>query len=208
MTSSFSRSDIDALKESVKARLSEKRFNHTLAVADAAVRLGELCAPKCKDKLEVAALLHDVTKELTTDEQLRIIKSADIRVDDEDLSSPAILHAFTAPEVIKSDFSAFADAAVLSAVYNHTIGSPEMSVFDEIIFLADFIEDTRTYDASVEVRNFVWENMANADSDARIKILHKAVILAIDSTLKLLKENKKTINSKNILTRNALLSKI
>jgi len=208
MTFSFSKGDIDLLRDSVKERLSEKRFLHTLAVADAAVKLGELCAPEYRDGLEAAALLHDITKELTTGEQLRMIKNAGIPLDDEDISSPAVLHAFTAPEVIKTDFPTFADKAILSAVYNHTLGSADMSVFDEIIFISDFIEDTRTYDASVKVRNFVWENMPSANGEDRIKILHKAVIMAIDSTVNHLKENKKAVNSKNILTRNALLSKI
>jgi HD superfamily phosphohydrolase YqeK len=119
-----------------------------------------------------------------------------------------VLHSFTAPLFIKKYFSEFATENVISAVRYHTLGAPEMSVFDEIVFLADFIEDTRTYDASISLRNFVWSNMRSGEFDTNVKVLHLACVKAIDYTIINLIENKKKINSKNILTRNALLSKI
>jgi predicted HD superfamily hydrolase involved in NAD metabolism len=204
----FSVDSINSLKQSVSARLSQKRFSHTASVACAAVRLAEYCIPEFKSEIEVAAFLHDITKEYTYEENINIIRTEGLRLDAEDFESPAILHAFTAPEIIKREFPEFATERIISAVYNHTIGAPDMSLIDEIIFLADFIDDTRTYDASIELRKYVWESMKSNDVEANIKTVHKACIKAIDFTLINLIENKKQINSKNILTRNALLSKI
>ena len=199
---------IEILKGKVKIRLSEKRFLHTVSVAKCALKLADFCEKESKSEAEAASLLHDITKEYALEKQLEILSSHKISVDNEDIASVGILHSFTAPVVIMSDFPDFATERILSAVRNHTIGSPDMTVFDEIIFLADFIEDTRTYDASVSIRRFVFENMKHEDTVGNVKILHKACIMAIDATLINLINNNKPINSKNILTRNALLSKI
>lgn len=204
----FSNKDIEELKKEIKGRLSEPRYLHTLGVSRAAIRLAEFCAPQLTQEAEVAALLHDVTKEYPREEQLRIINDFNVALDDEDKSYPAVLHSFTAPEIIKREFSKFATKNVLSAVFSHTLGAPDMSVFDEIIFLADFIDDTRSYDSSASVRKFVFENMIGGKTEHNQKVLHKACVMSIDFTVDHLKKNEKNINSKNILTRNALLSKI
>ena len=202
----FSNDSITELRALIKPRLSEKRYAHTLGVERAAVRLAKLCTPDLVSEAAVAALLHDVTKEIPYEGQKKLLSGSFVA--SEDYESPAILHAYTAPIVIKKDFSAYATGNVLSAVYNHTVGSPDMSVFDEIIFLADFIEDTRSYEASKDLQSFVWNNMKDADTEANIKILHRACVEAVDAAIINLIKHKKNINTKNILTRNALLSKI
>lgn len=204
----FHKDKVVDLKAKVGTALSEKRYSHTLAVVDAAIKLSEMCLPDEKSEVEVAALLHDITKELSLSEQYAILSEAGVVLDDEDRESAGVLHSFTAPLFIKKYFSEFATENVISAVRYHTLGAPEMSVFDEIVFLADFIEDTRTYDASISLRNFVWSNMRSGEFDINVKVLHLACVKAIDYTIINLIENKKKINSKNILTRNALLSKI
>ena len=204
----FSSEDIESLKLEIQTRLSNTRYLHTLGVAEAAEMLALFCAPELVSEAIVAALLHDVSKEYSYDEQLRIIKEYKICIDSEDKSTPAVLHSFTAPAVIKRDFGKFATDNVLSSVLYHTIGSPNMSVFDEIIFLADFIEDTRIYDSSALLRKYVFLNMQEGETESNLKVLHKACIKSIDFTIAHLTKNKKHVNSKNILTRNALLSKI
>ena len=56
----FQETDLIALREEMRLRLSEKRYLHTLAVEDCAVRLCEMCMPDKKDEAAVAALLHDI----------------------------------------------------------------------------------------------------------------------------------------------------
>lgn len=192
----------------VKDRLSEKRFLHTVSVAKCAVELSEFCGLDSKFEAEIASLLHDITKEFSFDEQMQIIRDKKIPLDKEDFDSVGVLHSFTAPFVIISDFPEYATEKVLSAVKNHTLGAPDMSVLDEIVFLSDFIEDTRTYEASVSLRQFVFSNMKKGQFSENILVLHKACVKAIDATVINLIKNNKPINSKNILTRNALLSKI
>ena len=204
----FPAAEVEKLKADVCGYMSKKRYLHTLAVADAAIRLSKMCLPDEKSELEVAALLHDITKELSQADQYALLSEACVTLDDEDIESVGVLHSFTAPIFIKKCFAKFATENVLSSVRYHTLGAPQMSVFDEIVFLADFIEDTRTYDSSVKLREFVWSNMLSCDVESNLKVLHYACVKAIDCTIINLIENKKKINSKNILTRNALLSKI
>ena len=139
----ISHSDIENLRGEISKRLSCDRYTHTLGVERAAVFLAQMCLPEKECELRAAALLHDVTKELSTEEHFQILRSAKQKILDKDRDFIPILHSFTAPAVISADFPEFATDQILSAVYNHTLGDSDMTVFDEIIFLADFIEDTR-----------------------------------------------------------------
>ena len=204
----FSNEEIEALKCEIKKRLSEPRYLHTLGVARAASRLCELCLPSHTSEAAVAALLHDVTKEYSHEEQKRIIKEEDILIEGEDENTPAILHSFTAPAVIRRDFAKFATDSVLSSVLFHTLGSPDMSVFDEIIFLADFIESGRKYPDSVSTAKFVLDSMKKDSFDDNIKILHRACVMEIDSTVAHLNSLGKPICQRTLLARAAILSKI
>ena len=76
--------------------------------------------------------MHDVTKELDSGEQVRLLKLLGVSTDE--MLSPPVFHSITAPMVIRRDFSEFATENVLSAVYNHTTAAYDMSLFDEIIY--------------------------------------------------------------------------
>ena len=200
--------DIENLKSRVRGLLSERRYLHTLGVMKMAEFLAEKCYTRKTEILKCAALLHDITKELSRQEQLALLSEGKIKLDEEDLNSFEVIHSFTAPVYIQKEFSEYAEPEILSAVSKHTLGSPEMSVCDEIIFLSDFIEETRKYDASVSVRKYVVENMTENYSDENLSVFHNASIMEIMHTEKHLSEKGVEINSKNILTKNALIDKI
>ena len=141
----FTKNQIDTLREEMGKRLSRSRFTHTLGVEKMAVRIGEICIPDMVDKLRIAALLHDISKEYSEAEIFSLAKKYNIAFTDEDLASPQLWHSITAAAAIKEEFPEFCDADILSAVVNHTVGSPDMSIFDEIILLSDYIEEGRKY---------------------------------------------------------------
>ncbi len=202
----FSDDKIAALRREVSTRLSERRFKHTLGVESAAERIAEFCLPEAVAELRVAALLHDVTKELSDSEQLEIMNYASKSLDD--LASPSIYHSLTAPEVIKRDFPGFATEAVLSAVYNHTTASPDMSIFDEIIFIADYIEDGRTYPSCVAVREALYAAFASArDREECVAHLHCATVSALDNAITELVRAGKYLHVRTVLARNAFLGR-
>lgn len=196
------------LKKSVSARMSEERFLHTLGVLETALHLAEFCMPASKFEIAVSALLHDVTKELSLEEQKALIKSSDYRISREDFLAPETIHALTAPIAIERDFPEFMTEKIINAVKHHTVGSPDMSLFDEIIFLSDFIEPGRKYESCLSLRKEVYEGLCDESKEKNIFLIHNAVIKAIDFTIINLIKNKRFISPKTVLTRNALLDKI
>ena len=203
----FTTEAIDSLRHSVGDRLSLYRTNHTLGVEQMAVKLAEYCLPDRVDEIRAAALLHDISKELSSEEQMSMLMSVD-GITDSDLMSAPAHHAFTAPLVVRRDFSEFATTDVLSALFNHTTGAPDMSVFDEIIFIADYIEPGRKYPMSISLRERLMASLEAArDGDECVARLHDAVIESLDNTIRSLVDGKKIINERTVSTRNAFIAR-
>ena len=66
------------LREEISMRLSPRRFNHTLGVERAAEFLSQKCLPSKMMEIRAASLLHDITKELSYDEHIQLIKQGRI----------------------------------------------------------------------------------------------------------------------------------
>lgn len=145
-------SDFACLQAAVKDRLSLYRFAHTVGVADMAERLAALYCPDRAGMLRAAALLHDITKELDDGAQRALLAAADIPLRADELASPKIYHSITAPVVIARDFPDFATAPLLSAVRWHTTGRAGMTLTEAILYLADYIEEGRSFPDSVSLR--------------------------------------------------------
>ena len=204
----FSDKDILVLTSLVSERLSEKRFSHTVGVMNMAEKLSDCYLPEQKDLAKVSALLHDISKELSREENMAIISKENILLSEYDLKTEGVIHSYTAPFVIKREFPYFAKDEVLSATYKHTVGDESMSVLDEIIFLSDFIEEGRTNKTSAELREWVLSHLYTEDGKPDFNTLHRACIAEIDSTIEYLNSKKSEINPKTLLTRKRLLSKI
>ena len=200
---------LGSLRNRVSVLLSEKRFAHTLGVECAAAELGRHLLPESIYELRSAALLHDVAKELSKDEQVAIMRRSGMTFTDEDYASEPLYHAFAAPTIIKERFTEFATENILSSVLFHTSADANMSLFDEIIFIADFIEEGRKYDACKEVRLELLSALkSETEIEKKLRILHLFVLRVIDFTVKYLENKGKTVNSRMILARKAIASKL
>ena len=188
--------------------MSEKRFSHTLGVADFAIRMGRDLGIADLRELYVAALLHDVAKELAREEQIRILHlpSTVYSFTEEDLLSETLFHGFCAPHIVEKRFSAFASEAVLYAVCYHTVGREGMSLFEKIIFLADYMEEGRTYKDCVEVRNYYLERIQNTENKERL--INECMLLTLDNTLTYLIRKGLHISPRTLVTRNAILAEV
>lgn len=117
----------------VRERLPEGKRRHTFGVAitaiDGAERIGV-----SKYKAEIAGLLHDIAKGITTPfcKELEGVPTA-------------VLHAFNGAYELKRDFSDVLSEDVINAVKYHTTGRPHMTDLEKLIFTADFIEPYRTF---------------------------------------------------------------
>lgn len=198
--------NVERLECEVKSRLSEKRFKHTLAVRDMALRLGKIYLPNQLSELEYAALLHDITKELSVEENISLIGDLWQSLSYEEKISPQIFHAYSAPALIKRDFPKFATENVLSAVFKHTVADEDMTVFDMIIFLSDFIEEGRIYEASIATREYLFSNISCEERD-NIRALINSCIMEIDFTIEHIKKKGGNIVPKTLLARKSLVEK-
>ena len=120
--------------------ISERRLKHTLGVAEAAKEIAKTHFPALDLKqVELAALMHDFTKEYPYERQLELCAKYSIELTDEERNNPKLLHAKTAAMIASERFSLSTD--ICNAIYWHTTGKPAMSPLEIVIYLADYIEE-------------------------------------------------------------------
>ena len=204
----YNENQLSELRSAVRKRFSEKRFTHTLGVEAAATRLAECILPDRVSEIRAAALLHDISKELSDGEQIAIMRASPSGVTESDMLSPPIYHSLTAPFVISRDFPLFATDDILSSAFNHTVGAPDMSLFDEIIFVSDYVEAGRTYPSCVSVRERLLSAIeGSVNKEDFIFALHDATIASLENTIISLIERGRFLHEKTVTTRNAFLGR-
>ncbi|MFP4015508.1 MAG: bis(5'-nucleosyl)-tetraphosphatase (symmetrical) YqeK [Halanaerobiales bacterium] len=198
--------------EILKNRLQNKRFEHTLDVADTAeevvryiyqqkdkLREESIFKNESKDfiigRVRQAALLHDLAKNMGTAELYNI---ADIiikewEIDEQELAIPQVLHAPVSAYLAKHELGV-ADYDVLEAIRFHTIGDPAMGEIAQVIFVADFIEPNRDFLQAQKARYEFHENGLEA-----------AIIMICDFNIKYNIDWRREIHPNTILLRNAYL---
>lgn len=197
---------LNLLRSEVKSRVSEKRFQHILGVEEAALEIGKFCLPSKLYELSAAALLHDVAKEIDLDEQLDILSKNGYKISAEEINAPQIIHSLVAPYVVLEEFSKFAIEEILSSVEKHTLGNADMSVFDEIIFLSDYVESGRRYQSCIAVRSYLFSHLIEGEIDRNLTVLHKACIMLIDFTVAYLTEKNQYIHPRMLKAKKAISS--
>ena len=194
---------LSTLRKSVAAYQTGKRFNHTLAVEREVMSLGELFLPEEINRLRAAALLHDITKMYDAEKQLKICSEFGIMVGREDVAAPKLFHAKTGALVAKRDFPDFSDDEIIGAVRWHTTGRAGMSIFEMLIYLADYIEDTRTFEDCVTLRNQFYGGISEAKTMSdRLAVLRKTMITSFDMTVKCLISEGALVDRDTIEARN------
>jgi len=191
---------IDELKELIKSYLTDKRYHHSICVMNEAERLGCIYIPEKINKLKVAALLHDITKKADFEKQLQYCREFDIILDTDYLDSPEVLHAITATALAKRDFGDFVDDEILSAIRNHTTGNENMTLFDTIIHLADYIEESRVHDSCKTIRMHLYDKLDQGED--RLDALYDTMICMFDNTISYLIEKGSVINKDTVAARN------
>lgn len=195
--------NIEILRQAVRPYLKEKRYLHTLAVEKEAAALGRIFLPEKTEALRIAALLHDITKKEDTTKQLQYCAEFGIIVAEEEKVSPKIFHAKTAAAVAKRDFAEWVNEEILNGIRYHTTGRAGMTVFEAIVYLADYIEETRTFPDCIALRKFFYEKIAKSENiEEKLTVLNDTMILSFDMTIRNLLEENAPIDSDTIAARN------
>lgn len=192
---------IESLRAAMRERQDDYRFAHTCAVAEEAMNLAKLfeLSEAETENLHIAALLHDCTKGLSYPEQVALADKMGAMLSDDDLASPKVLHAITGAAVAKAEFGTSNEVAAMIAC--HTTGKENMTLPEKLLYLADYIEPTRTFDDCVKLRAYFYDR----NEKSLTQHLNDTLILSFDDTLKLLIEEKSHIHTQTIKSRNFLL---
>ncbi|MBR4872908.1 MAG: bis(5'-nucleosyl)-tetraphosphatase (symmetrical) YqeK [Clostridia bacterium] len=202
----FDESRLAELRRSVSEGMSQKRFVHTAAVEEMARRIGELYLPREVDVLRAAALLHDITKEYSADKQLQICREFGIIISKQDMLTPKTFHAKTAAALIPVLYPDFADEDVISAVRWHTTGRAGMTLLEKIVYLADYIDESRTFADCVALRALFWDaEPQTMREEERLAHLNRVLIRSFDMTLASLIEEGAPVSDDTFSARNWLI---
>jgi len=200
--------DLDGLREIVKSFVKEKRYVHTLGVEEEAVKLAgifEITDAKLIKKIKASAILHDITKEFDMKKQVEISAKYNFELNYDDIKSEKPVHSKTAAYIAKYEF--YADDIIFNAIYNHTLGGPVDSfIADKIIYLADYIEINRTYGDCVEVREYFYSGIKNAETlGEKYKILDETILFSCNKTIEALIEENLFIHKDTVKHRNSFI---
>jgi|HigsolmetaAR204D_1030405.scaffolds.fasta_scaffold06185_3 predicted HD superfamily hydrolase involved in NAD metabolism len=184
--------DREALLAQVRAQMNEKRYRHTLGVAESARELAVRYGAD-PDKAELAGYLHDYCKCWPVDRMRELLVRHDFP---EELinGEKELWHAFAAAIVIQTDLDV-QDVEILQAVRYHTTGRPGMTLLEKVVCVADYIEPNRDFPGVEEIRRLAKED------------LDTALAVALGGTIQFLIEKKKTVYPLTLLAYNDLVSR-
>ena len=147
-----------------KRRLSEKRYAHTVRVADTAERLAQI-HDLDPARARLAALLHDAARETEPEEFLRLAGRWDLPVGESERDSPKLLHAPLAAELARRELGV-EDEEVLAAIRAHTVGRAGMGPLALALYVADKIEPARDYPSVEGIRALAQVDLREAAAEA------------------------------------------
>lgn len=181
---------INEIKTYLKQNLKEGRYNHVLGVVETAKELAKINNVS-EEKAEIAALGHDIAKNLTTEEMLKIIEKANIILSKSEEKTKELWHSIIAPILAKEKLGIL-DEEILSAMRWHTTGKENMSKLEKIIYIADMIEPGRNFPGVQELRKATYED------------LDKGVLMGLNHTINYLSKKNLLIDENTIKARNYL----
>lgn len=138
------------------ALLKPQRVAHVQGCSRTALALAEHYGADQTDAAR-AGMLHDVTKALSGDEQLKLCEHYGIILNHFERENPKLLHAKTGAAVAERVFGE--NDAVCSAIEWHTTGRENMTLLEKIIYLADYMEPTRCFEGVEELRRLTWYDL-------------------------------------------------
>lgn len=184
----------NSILEDIKKYLPKERYEHTLRVRDEAVKLANKY--DCDlNKVELAALLHDIGKSKNIDKLLPLSNDFSIIVKDRLKYENNIFHSVASAFIAKERYD-ITDEDIINAILHHTTGRSSMSLIEKIIYIADYIEPNRVHEGVDKIRKMAYEN------------LDKAMLDALNNTILYLTEKKIIMDIKVIEARNYLINNI
>ena len=178
--------------ELIKEKLPDKRYQHSLRVADTAVKLARIYEGDV-DKAEMAGILHDYCKYDDLGYMYQIVRQHDL---DPNLLSfgGEILHGPVCAALMKSEYD-ITDDEILTAIAYHTTGRAQMTKTEKIVFIADYIEPERQIPGVEEIRDMAY-NQGSLDHTI-YEISKRAVLYLISNDITVFNTTIESLNYYN-----------
>lgn len=182
-------------KRLLREKLDDYRFLHSLNVAESAASLARKYGAD-EEKAYFAGLLHDIMKNENEEDMLKCIAKGDIILCRTEKENPKLWHAIAGECYLRTELG-ITDEEILSAVRYHTTGKESMTLFDRIIYVADYISAERSYPDVDVMRNLSFTVG-----------LDEACLYSLQYTLKSLSEKKGIIHEDSLAFYNDLVIKM
>ena len=184
---------MDKTMKKLLESIGEKRYAHSVRVMNEAKKLAAIYGVDI-EKAAIAGLMHDCAR---FEDKSYLLKKSDefgIILDRVYTENVNLLHAHLGMEVAKREYGV-SDSDILNAIRYHTTARADMSDLEKIVYLADYIEPKRNFEALEDIRKLCFSG-ENID---------KALIYVIDNTIRYILNNKQIIHEDTIKARNFLL---
>lgn len=173
----------------LKNNVSSHRLQHILGVEQTCIELAH-CHQLDIHKAAVAGLMHDLAKFFPPAKLLHLAQQEGLAVDAICATHPHLLHADVGAIVARQEF-AIEEPEILTAIANHTLGSPEMSPLSCLVYVADVLEPNRGDNSELNTMRQVAKDN-----------LYRGVRQTSDYAIKHLIDRQKIIHPRTVLTRN------
>jgi nicotinate-nucleotide adenylyltransferase len=151
---------IEDKKKFLKEHLSQKRFHHSVNVAEECRKLAQKYGED-PERAYFAGLLHDICKEMPPDEQKDMVLRSGLTVCREELDTRSLWHGIAGAYFVKEHFGV-EDIDILNAIRFHTVGRVGMTRLEEIVYIGDLISADRDYKDVEKVRKIAYQSIDQA----------------------------------------------
>lgn len=183
--------DENLILEKLTKMIEAKRFQHSIGVKECAEELALLYDIDA-NRAALAGLLHDCGKGLNKADLIQKCKKYGIEPDPISFYQKELMHGPLGAKIAENEFG-IRDSEILSAIEYHTYGKRNMTVLEKIIYLADLIEPSRSFQGVDELRT-----LAHKDLD-------KAVLKALDNSMVLVISKGRLIHPNTLEARNYMI---
>lgn len=115
------------------------------------------------EKVEIAALLHDVARVTKADQLLKLANEFGLPITPLEERLPVFLHGSVGAELVRRDYQV-QDAEILEAIGRHTVGKAGMGPVARVLFLADKLDPAKDsrYPFNDRVRELAQQDLDKA----------------------------------------------
>lgn len=132
---------IDEVRQFAKSAEKEKRYEHSVRVAETAEHMCGLFGLDRRTGY-LAGIAHDICKNCSDEEMMALSLEDGTPITEVERLKPSLLHGRAAAVLLRKKFGVL-DEDVIQAVACHTLGGPSICDLAKIVYSADKIEPGR-----------------------------------------------------------------